>query len=254
MDSSSLLTLVGRVALVTGGSRGIGLAISKKFAEAGMQIAIWSRSAESVAIAAEELARSGASVLGLQCDVTDSVAVARSMEETAQHFGGVDVLVNSAGVLELAAISEATVDQWSGTLAVNLTGTFMVCQAAIPHLARSRAPRIINLSSNAGRMGGFENGLAYTASKGGVIALTYGLARRLAGQGITVNCIAPGTIESDMSSRWDHETQERLRARFPLGRFGTADEVAAAACYFASEEAGFTTGAVLDVNGGLFMG
>ena len=103
-------------------------------------------------------------------------------------------------------------------------------------------------------MGGFENGMAYSASKGGIIALTYGLARRLAGKGITVNCIAPGTIESDMSAARSPETLEKLKQRFPLGRFGTPEEVAAAACYFASDEAGFTTGSVLDVNGGLFMG
>lgn len=254
MSDLSVLTLEGRVAVVTGGSRGIGSAIAKKFAAAGMRVAIWSKCAESVAGAVNEMGRSGASVLGLQCDVTQALEVADSMTETVRHFGGLDVLVNSAAVLELATISESTVEDWNHTLAVNLTGTFIACQAAIPHLANSHAPRIINISSNAGRMGGFENGLAYTASKGGVIALTYGLARRLAEHGITVNCVAPGTVESDMSNRWSPETRERLRARFPLGRFGTSEEVATAACYFASEEAGFTTGAVLDVNGGLFMG
>lgn len=127
-------------------------------------------------------------------------------------------------------------------------------QQAIAYLKNSEAPRVINISSNAGRMGGFENGLAYTASKGGMISLTYGFARRLAPQGITVNCIAPGTIDSDMSSEFEGEARERLLARFPLRRFGTPKEVAAAACYFASIESGFTTGAVLDVNGGMFMG
>jgi 3-oxoacyl-[acyl-carrier protein] reductase len=103
-------------------------------------------------------------------------------------------------------------------------------------------------------MGGFENGMAYSASKGAMIAMTYGIARQLAPKKITVNCVAPGTIESDMLKARDVETIKRLLGRFPIGRFGTSDEVAAAVCYFASEEAGFTTGAVLDVNGGLFMG
>jgi 3-oxoacyl-[acyl-carrier protein] reductase len=103
-------------------------------------------------------------------------------------------------------------------------------------------------------MGGFENGMAYSASKGGIIAMTYGIARQLAPKRITVNCIAPGTIESDMLKARDEETKTRLLNRFPIGRFGTSDEVASAVCYFASEESGFTTGAVLDVNGGLFMG
>jgi 3-oxoacyl-[acyl-carrier protein] reductase len=145
-------------------------------------------------------------------------------------------------------------EHWDTIIAVNLKGSFLVAQQALPHLETGRAPRIINISSNAGRMGGFENGLAYTASKGGQIALTYGLARRLAPKGITVNCIAPGTIESDMSQSYDDATRGRLLTRSPLGRLGTPEEVAAAACYFASEESGFTTGAVLDVNGGMFMG
>lgn len=254
MDGNSVLTLAGRVAVVTGGSRNIGFAIARKFVDADMRVAVLSKSAESVEAAARKLSSSGASALGVQCDVTDAVSVRSSMELTAEHFGGIDVLVNSAAVLDLTSIAESTADQWNHTLEINVTGTFLACQVAIPYLMRSRAPRIINISSNAGRMGGFENGLAYTASKGGVISLTYGLARRLAEFGITVNCVAPGTIESDMLNQWNLQTQERLRSRFPLGRFGKVDEVAAAACYFASEEAGFTTGAVLDVNGGLFMG
>jgi 3-oxoacyl-[acyl-carrier protein] reductase len=139
-------------------------------------------------------------------------------------------------------------------MAINLRGSFFTIQKALPYLERSRAARVINLSSNSGRMGGFENGMAYSASKGGIIAMTYGLARQLAPRKITVNCIAPGTIESDMSRARDAAALARLLSRFPLGRLGQPDEVAAAACYFASEEAGFTTGAVLDVNGGLFMG
>ena len=249
-----MLTLAGRVAVITGGSRNIGFAIAKKFSAAEMQVAIWSKSADSVEDATRKLNSSGATVLGVQCDVTDADAVRQCMELTAEHFGGIDVLVNSAAVLDLTSIAESTAEDWTHTLDTNVTGTFLACQAAIPYIVRSRAPRIINVSSNAGRMGGFENGLAYTASKGGVISLTYGLARRLAPYGVTANCIAPGTIESDMLKQWNPQTQERLRSRFPLKRFGTVDEVAAAACYFASEEAGFTTGAVLDVNGGLFMG
>ena len=127
-------------------------------------------------------------------------------------------------------------------------------QKSIKFLEKSNAPRIINISSNAGRMGGFENGMAYTATKGGVISMTYGIARQLAQRKITVNCIAPGTIDSDMLKARDSHTRKRLLERFPIGRFGNSDEVATAACYFASIESGFTTGSVLDVNGGLFMG
>ena len=137
---------------------------------------------------------------------------------------------------------------------VNLKASFFIIQKALPYLKKGNCPRVINISSNAGRMGGYANGMSYTASKGGVISLTYGLARHLARHGITVNCIAPGTIDSDMSRLRDQETQKKLLDKFPLGRIGTSDEVAFAALYFASMESSFTTGAVLDINGGMFMG
>ena len=254
MSSGSPLSLAGRVAVVTGGSRGIGFSIARSLAHAGMAVAILSKSDAGVRSAAESLSQEGLNVIGVQCDVSESQSVNQAFASVADEFGGIDVLVNSAGVLDLRSIAETSVEHWDDILSINLKGTFLACQQAIPYLELSRAARIVNIASNAGRMGGFENGMAYTASKGGVIALTYGLARRLAANKITVNCIAPGTIESDMSSQWDPETKERLIHRFPVGRFGTPEEVAAAACYFASEESGFTTGAVLDVNGGLFMG
>jgi len=253
VEMSGVLTLRNRVALVTGGSGNIGLAIAQKFLSAGMRVAILSRSRLRANSAARRLA-SEDQVVGLECDVSDGESVAKTLKEVHTLFGGLDVVVNSAALLDVVPMSDMTSEHWDQILESNLRGTFLVCQQALPYLEVSTAPRIINISSNAGRMGGFENGLAYSASKGGVIALTYGLARRLAPKRITVNCIAPGTIESDMLRQWDQETRTRLLNRFPIGRFGTSDEVAAAACYFASEEAGFTTGAVLDVNGGLFMG
>lgn len=243
-----------KTAVVTGGSRNIGLAIAKKFHGLGYRVAILSNSGDSAALAAREIDPTRKQVIGLNCDVTDEAAVAEALETTNTQFGGIDIVVNSAGLLDMCSIEEMTADHWDKIMETNVRGTFTTAQKAIPYLEKSPAPRIINISSNAGRMGGFENGLAYSASKGAVIALTYGLARRLGEKKITVNCIAPGTIESDMSAARSEETQRKLKQRFPLGRFGTPEEVAAAACYFASDEAGFTTGSVLDVNGGLFMG
>lgn len=254
MQSNSPLSLAGRVAVVTGGSRGIGNSIARSFAKSGMAVAIVSKSDSGTRSAAKNLRQQGLSAIGIPCDVSELESVHQALATVAEELGGIDVLVNSAGVLDLQSVSDTSVEHWDQVLAINLKGTFLACQQAIPYLEASSAARIINIASNAGRMGGFENGMAYTASKGGIISLTYGLARRLAAKGITVNCIAPGTIQSDMSSQWDAATQERLLLRFPIGRFGNPEEVAAAACYFASEEAGFTTGAVLDVNGGLFMG
>jgi 3-oxoacyl-[acyl-carrier protein] reductase len=254
MMSENKLNSYAKVAVVTGGSRNIGFAIANKFYKLGMKVVILSVSENSAKLAAEKIDKLGTNVLGFKCDVTDEASVEETLKRINSIFGGIDILVNSAGILDLASIEETTVEHWDNVLAINLRGSFTCIQKAIKYLEKSDAPRIINISSNSGRMGGFENGMAYSASKGALIALTYGLARRLAPKKITVNCIAPGTIDSDMSAERSEETLNRLLKRFPVGRFGTPDEVAAAACYFASDEAGFTTGSVLDVNGGLFMG
>ncbi|SMG20398.1 SDR family NAD(P)-dependent oxidoreductase [Arenibacter troitsensis] len=245
-----------RTAVVTGGSRNIGFAIADKFYKLGYNVAILSVTeiGNSAKKAAERIDDTGTRVIGITCDVTDELSVEQALQKANSFFGGIDIVVNSAGILDMSSIEEMSIEHWDRVLAINLRGTFTTIQKSIQYLEKSNAPRVINISSNAGRMGGFENGLAYSASKGAIIALTYGLARRLGNKKITVNCIAPGTIESDMSAARSPEVLEKLRQRFPLGRFGTPEEVAAAVCYFASEEAGFTTGSVLDVNGGLFMG
>ncbi len=254
METEAALTLTGRTAVISGGSRNIGLAIAKKFAKSGMNVAILSVSQGSANTAAAAIVKMGGKAIGIQCDVSDVATIEAALATVDQEFGSIDVLVNSAGVLDMAKIHEMTVENWDNVMSINAKGTFFMIQQSIKYLEKSRAPRIINISSNSGRMGGFENGMAYSASKGAIIAMTYGIARQLASKKITVNCVAPGTIESDMSKARDEDTLKRLLGRFPLGRFGSSEEVAAAVCYFASEEAGFTTGAVLDVNGGLFMG
>jgi NAD(P)-dependent dehydrogenase (short-subunit alcohol dehydrogenase family) len=253
-DTSSPLTLTNRTAVITGGSRNIGFAIAESFAKAGMDICILSLSTESSQAACEVLRQHGAKVLGLACDLKNLASIDEALQTANSFLGKIDVLVNCAGLLDLKKIPDLDEATWDEVLSVNLKGAFFMTQKAVPYLAKSHSPRIINISSNSGRMGGFENGMAYTASKGGLIALTYGLARQLANLNITVNCIAPGTIDSDMLRARDNETITRLLNRFPLKRFGKVEEIAAAACYFASEESAFTTGAVLDVNGGLFMG
>ncbi|MGD9160047.1 MAG: SDR family NAD(P)-dependent oxidoreductase [Desulfobacteraceae bacterium] len=249
-----MLTLSGRTAVVTGGSQNIGFAISREFAENGMNVGILSLHKENAEKAARVLKDAGQNCIGLQCDVAMASSVKSALNNVHTYFGSIDVVVNCAGILDLYQIQEMPVEYWDKVMAVNLKGTFLLIQHSLKYLEKSYAPRIINISSNAGRMGGFENGMAYTASKGGIIAISYGIARKLANKGITVNCIAPGTIDSEMTSVRGEETVKRLIDRIPIGRLGKAKEVATAACYFASEESAFTTGAVLDVNGGMFMG
>jgi 3-oxoacyl-[acyl-carrier protein] reductase len=255
MKEMDVLTLRNRTAIVTGGTRGIGYEIARKFLSAGMNVAIIGTNEKGVKEAAETLQGQGAACKGYVCDVSSVGEIKTTLKTIGEDFLSIDVLVNNAGILDVSKIGTLSEEEWDKVLDVNLKGTYFFTQEAVPYLEKSKHPRIINIGSNAGRMGGFENGLAYTASKGGVVALTYGAARRLAPKKITVNCVAPGTIETEMSKdNYDEEAHKRLLARFPLGRLGRPEEVAAAVCYFASEESGFTTGAVLDVNGGMFMG
>ncbi len=252
--SDALFTFGARTALVTGGSRNIGWAIARRLAQAGLGVAAVASSRASLAQAETQWRAEGLAISTWECDVSKVDAIDSVLRAIDAQHGSIDILVNCAGILDLSSIEDTTEHDWDRVMDINLKGTFFMVQRCLPYLKRGNSPRIINIASNAGRMGGYANGMSYTASKGGMIALTYGLARKLAPQGVTVNCVAPGTIESDMSRARDSATHAELLARFPIGRIGTSDEVAHAVCYFASLQSGFTTGAVLDVNGGLFMG
>jgi 3-oxoacyl-[acyl-carrier protein] reductase len=253
MSNSNNLNFGYRTALITGGTKNIGLSIAKKLHAVGLNVAIVSSCNSNVDEALSHFMGSPRAC-GFVCDLRNTNEISNLITSVINKFNGIDIVVNSAGILDMASIEDTKEDIWEDVFSVNLKAPFFLIQKALPWLKKAEHPRIINISSNAGRMGGYANGLAYSASKGGLIAMTYGLARRLAPDRITVNCIAPGTIESDMSAARSVSTINELIKRFPLGRFGQADEVAAAVLYFASIDSGFTTGAVLDVNGGLFMG
>ena len=241
-----------RTVVVTGGTSGIGFETAKYLLNEGYSVAIIGRYPDKTSYAAERL---GSGCKGYQCDVSVVADIDNALKQIYKDFGSIDVVVNNAGILDTSTIETLSEQEWDTVIDTNLKGAYFMIQKAIPYLERGRHPRIINVSSNAGRMGGYENGLAYTASKGGIIAITYGAARRLASRGITVNCVAPGTIMTEMAEKgYDEETRSRLIARFPVGRMGRPEEVASAISYFASEHSSFTTGAVLDINGGMFMG
>lgn len=254
MMLSNLFAFGQRTAVITGGSKNIGLAIAEKFSQAGLQVAIVSSNAEHLKAAHTYLNGKGHMPSVWRCDISNVSSLTPMLEKIHAQHGSIDILVNCAGILDLSTVEDTTEEMWDLVLDINLKGTFFITQKCLPYLKAGTDPRVINIASNAGRMGGYANGMSYTASKGGMISMTYGLARKLAHFGITVNCVAPGTIESDMSRMRDAETHKKLLEKFPLGRIGTADEVASAALYFASKESGFSTGAVLDVNGGMFMG
>lgn len=249
-----VFTFGKRTAVITGGSKNIGLAIAEKFSHAGLQVAIVSSNSKHLNTAQTYLMSKGYSASQWVCDISKVDSIPPMLEKIHQRHGSIDILVNCAGILDLSAVEDTTEEMWDAVIEINLKGTFFMTQKSLPFLKAGTDPRVINISSNAGRMGGYANAMSYTASKGGMISITYGLARKLAPFGITVNCIAPGTIESDMSRMRDAETHKKLLEKFPLGRIGTVEEVASAALYFASRESGFSTGAVLDVNGGMFMG
>lgn len=249
-----IFTLTDRVALVTGAAQGIGNAIATMLADGGMKVAVVDINKEQAMAAAETINQNGGEAIGVNCDVSDEKDIERAVAEITEHYGQLDVVVNCAGILSGAKIPDVQRAEWDKVIAVNLSGTFFTIQKALPYLEKSKCGRIINIGSNAGRMGGYEGSQIYTASKGGVVAISMGIARQLAPQGITVNCVCPGTTESKMSAQYDDEAMKRLIGRIPLGRLGKPKDTAAAVAFLASEEAGFITGCLLDVNGGMYMG
>lgn len=243
-----------RTAIVTGAAQGIGLAIARRFCEEGYHTVLLDVNEEKVSQSAAQLSGCPGKAIGMACDVSKPEQIAKVVEQVAEQLGGIDIVVNNAGILRSTPIPDVTEEEWDLVLAVNLKSVFFMTQKALPYLKKSAAPRIINISSLAGRMGGYETGLSYSASKGGILALTMGLSRQLARFGITVNAVCPSTTESDIILQWTQQQIDGLRSRVPLGRLGKPEEIASAAYYLSTEEAGYITGLMMDVNGGIYMG
>lgn len=248
------MKLKGRVAVVTGGSRGIGRAIALALAEEGADVAInYQRNeaqAKEVAQAIEKLGRSAGT---FQADVSDSEQVKRMRDAVLQRFDrGVDILVNNAGINRDKSFARMDEEIWNSVVSVNLNGVFHCTKAFLDGMAAKGFGRIINISSIVAQMGNFGQA-NYAAAKAGVLGLTKTLARELAGKGVTVNAVAPGFIETDMVASLPEDVRERIRVQIPLRRFGKPEEVAKAVVFLASEETGYITGHVLSVNGGMYM-
>lgn len=249
-----MMSSENRVAIVTGAAQGIGQAIAARLAADGYRVAVVDIHADKAEAVAAALRQAGGEAASFACDVSDVASITAMVKSVAETFGGIDVVVNNAGILHSTPIPDVTEREWDTVMAVNLKSVFFVSQQALPYLKESKAPRIISISSLAGRMGGFETGMAYTASKGAIISLTYGMARQFAPFGITVNAVCPGTTESDMIRQWSPEKIEGLLSRIPLRKLGKPANIASAVAYLASEEAEFVTGLLMDVNGGMYFG
>ena len=243
-------SLQGKVALVTGASRGIGRHIARVLAQAGADLVLVGRNVPPLENVAGEVRKMGVRGMPAGCDVSVKAQVDAMVQRARREFGRVDVLVNNAGLGGAGDVETISEERWDEVLAVNLKGVFLCSRAVTPIMRQQKYGRIINIASISGQTGGVAGSANYAASKGGVIAFTKTLARDLGPDGITVNAIAPGQIESGMG-RLSEETKSQLVSHIPLGRLGTGDDIACAALFLASEEAGYITGATIDVNGGI---
>ncbi|MFH1569275.1 MAG: SDR family NAD(P)-dependent oxidoreductase [Gemmatimonadota bacterium] len=241
--------LAGRVALVTGGGRGIGAAICRAFSAEGARLAVADIDGSAARRCAEALPSPG---LGLEVDISVPSASRAAVEAAAAHFGGLDILVNNAGMLIYSTVFDCREEDWDRVLDVNLKGPFFCAQAAIPHLRARGGGTIVNLTSLAAKSGGLAAGPAYAAAKAGVYTLTITLAKALAPDRIRVNGIAPGVIDTEMT-RGLSPGHADLARQIPLGEKGRPEDVAYCAVFLASDEARHITGEIIDVNGGLFM-
>lgn len=246
-----MFDLSGKKALVTGATGGIGEGIARAFHKAGAEVALSGRQTEKLEALAKEL---GERTHVVPCDLADRGAVGKLIDEAIAKLGRVDILVNNAGLTRDNLFMVMKDEQWDDVIAVNLTSTFMLMRAATRHMLRSKTGygRIINISSVSGIMGNPGQG-NYAASKAGMIGMTKSLAREVANRGITANSIAPGFISTAMTDVLTDKQKAEIAQHIPAQRFGTPEDIAAAAVYLASAEAGYMTGQTLHVNGGMAM-
>ena len=238
-----------RTVLISGGDRGIGAAAARAFYRAGYRVAIlYHCNAE----AADALQKELPGVTAVQCDVASRASCELAFRAAEQALGRVDVLVSNAGIAQQKLFTDITPEEWQHMLDVNLTGAFHLCQLALPGMIRRKAGRILTVSSMWGQTGGSCE-VHYSAAKAGLIGLTKALAKEEGPSGITVNCVAPGVIETDMMAAFTAEDKAALAEETPVGRLGSADEVAALLVFLAGEDAGYITGQVFGVNGGLVI-
>ena len=243
---------MSRTAFITGASRGIGKACAIALSKAGHRVALAARNKEKLEEVAAAIRENGGEAYTVELDLALSESILNAFKTTAKEFGRIDILVNNAGITKDGLAVRMKREDFESVLQTNLTGAFLCCRQVMMPMMKERWGRIINISSVVGRSGnpGQAN---YVASKAGLIGLTKSLAQEIASRNITVNAVAPGFIETDMTAVLPEGVRTAMLARIPLRRFGASEDVAAAVCFLASEGAGYITGTVLDVNGGLYM-
>ena len=249
---SNLYSLTGRVALVTGASQGIGRACALALAAAGASVALAARNEAKLAEVAAEIAAVGGDAQAFSLDIADEISIKACAKGVVAHFGRLEILVNNAGITrDVLALRMKRAD-WDDVLTTNLTGAFLLSQAAIAPMLKARWGRIINITSVVGQTG--QSGQAnYAASKAGLIGMTKSLARELAGRAITVNAVAPGYIQTAMTGILTEEQRLAMTSQIPMARPGADTDIAHAVAFLASEAAAYITGHTLDVNGGMYM-
>lgn len=241
-----------KTVLVTGGAKGIGGAICCNFAREGYNIALNFNNSRDEAVALKEKLSSLTSVEVFKCDVSDSAQVDRMFSEIENIFGGVDVLVNNAGVAEQALFTDITDDMWQRMIGTNLTGAFNCCRRALGYMIREKSGVIINIASMWGEVGASME-VHYSASKAGLIGLTKALAKEVGLSGVRVNAVSPGVVITDMMASFSEEDKKALAEETPMGTLGSVEDVADAVSFLASDKSGFITGQVLSVNGGFVI-
>ena len=240
------LDLTGRVAVITGGARGIGLAIARRAVESGATVALWDMDAQAGAEAAAALGRASSHAL----DLTDEAAIGQALAATLAAHGRVDILVNNAGITGGNAPSwELPSAEWRRVIEVNLIAPYLVARAVVPGMIEAGYGRVVNIASIAGKEGN-PNASHYSASKAGLIGFTKSLGKELAKTGVLANCITPAAAETDIFRQMTEQQIAWMRSKIPMDRFVQVEEIAALACWLASEDCSFSTGAVFDISGG----
>jgi 3-oxoacyl-[acyl-carrier protein] reductase len=247
-----MFSLKDKVAVVTGASQGIGRDTALALSSAGAKVAVAARNEEKLTALVKEITSAGGEAFAVKMDVADAEQVKTGFKQVLEKFGRLDILVNNAAITRDGLAMRMKLDDWEAVLRTNLTGAHLCIQQALPTMMKARAGRIINISSVVAEMGnaGQAN---YVAAKAGLIGLTKAIAIEISSRNITVNAVAPGFIATPMTDVLSDTVKEELKTRIPLGRMGSARDVATAIVFLASDEAGYITGHVLDVNGGMYL-